>query len=241
MIELVEISKSFQGDPEPIFALKDVNLSIEKGAHIAIIGRSGSGKSTLLNIMCALTPPTSGAYIFDGKEIQTQKVNDQETVSLRRKIGFINQASDLFNNLSVKDNIKLAGKVRGLDLSDKIVCEWLNKVGLSNKAECKPTELSGGQRQRVNIVRALACEPAVLFADEPTGALDVHTADQVIALLLEMNKVVGSTLVMVTHSPEAAAQCDIQLCIRDGELVETLYKASVQEISDFLHKEASCS
>lgn len=239
MIELVGIGKTF--DNGNVHALKDINLSIDKGAHVAIIGRSGSGKSTLLNVMCALTQPTGGTYFFDGSAIQTQSVNDAATVSLRRNIGFINQASDLFNNLSVIDNIKLTGKVRGLELSDETVIDWLSKVDLHGKASRKPSELSGGERQRVNIVRALSCEPKVLFADEPTGALDVHTANKVIELLLEMNKLVGSTLIMVTHSPEAAARCDIQLCIRDGQLVETLYKASASDISDFLNKEQACN
>ncbi|MBF0232659.1 MAG: ABC transporter ATP-binding protein [Desulfamplus sp.] len=233
MIKIKSIWKRFPGQNDDNAALKDVSLEIKKGTSVAIVGRSGSGKSTLINIMTALIRPTKGEYIFNDKyNIHTTKINDRQTVCLRRETGYISQASDLLNNFNVLKNIRMAAECRGMTLSNEKIMEWLKKVRLEDKAKQLPGELSGGEKQRVNIVRALACDPLAVFADEPTGALDVFTAEGIIDILMELST--KTTLVLVTHNPEAAERCNRQLCFRRGKLEHDRKQLTKEDIIEFM-------
>lgn len=239
MFKLQSIWKYFPEQDRADAALKDISIDISKGSSVAIVGRSGSGKSTLINIMSALIRPTEGEYIFNGQKICATKVNDHHTVWLRRQTGYISQSSDLLNNFNVFENINLAAKCRDMVLTEEEIKEWLKKVGLENKAKELPSKLSGGQRQRVNIARALACKPHAVFADEPTGALDVYTAQGIIDLLVELSSGESqTTLLLVTHSPEAAACCNRQLCLQDGSLLQDCQGLTSGQIESFIKQGA---
>lgn len=217
-------------------ALKGITLSVFERETVAVVGRSGSGKSTLLNIIAALTRPTEGTYRFAGREVLVKRPNDSDTIALRRRTGYISQASDLLQNFSVRQNIRLAARCRHADLSDREIDEWLDRVELDPKEMARrlPFELSGGERQRVNIVRALACNPLVVFADEPTGALDVHTGNVVLHLLVNLAKEKKTCLVLVTHNPEAAAMCGRLVCLANGRVIEDRGKTTEVQIRAFI-------
>ena len=219
-IEARHLVKTFRlGDTETD-ALKDVSLRVAKGEFVSIMGPSGSGKSTLLYILGGLDTPTSGHVLLDGADIS--RLDDDKMSRLRRqKIGFVFQFYNLIPNLNVEENILLPLLLDGKRAADyrKRLDDMLALVGLSDRRGHTPRELSGGQQQRVAIARALIGAPEILFADEPTGNLDSETGDEIMRLLRQVNRETGQTVIMVTHSPEAAKSSARVLTVRDGALV----------------------
>lgn len=200
--------------------LKGVDLTIESGEILAIMGPSGSGKSTLLHCLAAIISPDSGEVVLDDKRID--KLNDQQRSILRRtKFGFVFQFSQLVPELTAVDNVALPLLLNGVKKTDVYVKarSWLAKVGMEGKEMGLPGELSGGEAQRVAIARAMVIEPKVLFADEPTGSLDSLNSEKVMELFVKTAKEHGTTVVMVTHEPTVAAYADREIIVRDGQIV----------------------
>ena len=200
--------------------LKDINLSVDEGEYVAIMGPSGSGKSTLMNIIGCLDKATEGTYIFDGQEIDNYK--DKELSYIRnKKIGFVFQTFNLLPRQSALDNVGLPLQYAKVPLRErKARCEEvLDMVGLSDRMNFKPTQLSGGQKQRVAIARAMVNQPKILLADEPTGALDSKSGLQVMDLFDKLHSN-GATIIMITHSEEIAQRADRIIKIIDGELID---------------------
>jgi len=219
MIDLYDVNKTFfsNNKVEKYHIFNNISISIGTGEFVAIIGPSGSGKSTLLNIMGLLDSEYTGTYILDGMEVQS--LTDKEISHFRNsKIGFIFQNFKLLPEYTVKENIQLPLLYSDKTLkSDEQIQELLKLVNLEDKLNESPQNLSGGQQQRIAIVRALVNDPKIIIADEPTGALDSHTTNDVLNILKEINKF-GKTIVMVTHSKEAAAFADRTIKIVDGVL-----------------------
>jgi putative ABC transport system ATP-binding protein len=198
--------------------LNGVSGHIRGGEFVVVVGRSGSGKSTLLNLLGGLDLPSQGTVRVDGTDIATLK--DAELTALRRaRMGFVFQAYNLIPTLSVADNLRLPLSLNGLAEGDRID-KWLERVGLSDRADAWPDTLSGGEQQRVAIARALIHDPAFIFADEPTGNLDLENAERIVGLLDGLCREAGRTLIMVTHAHEVVGLADQLLTIRDGRLVE---------------------
>lgn len=201
--------------------LQDINMSIEKGQMVALLGSSGSGKSTLLNLMAGLMKPDEGKiWIADHDIVQ---FGENRLAEFRRShIGFIFQAYELLSNLTIRENVELPLVFMGTSPSIRKAkaLELLEQVGLKDKSELFPSQLSGGQQQRVSIARSLITEPSVIFADEPTGNLDTETEEEVIAILQELNRKMGTTFVIVTHEAEVAEQMQQIITLRNGVLVE---------------------
>ena len=222
ILKVNNLSKIFSSKENEVQALKSVNLDINKGDFIAIIGTSGSGKSTLLNILGLLDSQTSGEYLIEG--VDTKNLKDKELASLRnKKFGFIVQHFALIKDFSVYDNVEIPleyGKVSKKLRKEKIE-KVLEKVGLKDKIKTKSGDLSGGQSQRVAIARALVNEPKVILADEPTGALDSRTTEEIMSVFEELNKE-GHTIVIITHDMSIANRCQRIISIEDGILKEKL-------------------
>jgi putative ABC transport system ATP-binding protein len=219
VIELSGASRVYPG-VTPIVALRPTDLAVWPGDAVAITGRSGSGKSTLLQLVGLLDRPSDGGYLLDG--VDTAAMTDRQRTRLRgSRIGFVFQSFHLIAHRSAEENVCLGLMYRGVPrrLRRQRALEALDRVGIADRAEALPGELSGGQRQRVAIARALAIEPAVLLADEPTGNLDTHTADEVLELFDAIHRD-GQTLVVVTHDREVAARMPRRLSIVDGEVTE---------------------
>ena len=234
MIELSWIWKRFPGQTGERAALEDVSVGVRQGEQLAIVGRSASGKSTLINVMCALASPSSGSYKFNGRPVMVEDARSGAALELRRQAGYVSQFSDLLGNFDVLDNVKLAAHCRNARVSDADAECWLKRVGLVGEGRKSPAELSGGQRQRVSIARALACKPKVLFADEPTGSLDVSTATEIMKLIHELALDAKTTLILVTHTPDFAAMCERQLCLDGGRVVRDERGMSKEDIVNFL-------
>lgn len=201
-------------------ALRGVNLAVEKGEFISIMGHSGSGKSTMLHILGGLLKPTSGKVLVDGEDLAA--VGDaQRTDIRRRKIGFVFQRFNLFPTLTAEGNLKLAETIHGGDAkgNSELRHEVLRLLKLENKMQHKPLELSGGEQQRVAIARAVINRPAIILADEPTGNLDSENSDIVLNMLQQLNRDLGQTIVMITHNPEAAEVAGRKVLMRDGQIV----------------------
>ena len=219
MIDLANISRSYQMGQHRVHALNDVSLNIAQGEFVAIQGSSGSGKSTLLNILGILDTPDAGNYTLDGRAIENLTATDAARYR-NRFIGFVFQSFNLIHHKSALENAalplyyqKVARKKR-----NRIALEYLQQVGLEERADHKPSELSGGQSQRVAIARALIAQPALLLADEPTGALDTRTSEQIMQIFRQVNSQ-GMTVVLVTHEPDIAAQAQRSIILRDGDIV----------------------
>ena len=200
-------------------ALRGVSLAVPSGQFAAIMGPSGSGKSTLMHILAGLDQPTSGAVEIGGEEITT--MGDKELTLLRRRhIGFVFQAFNLVPTLTAEENIVLPLAIAGRKTESTWIEAVIGRVGLGDRRHHRPAELSGGQQQRVAVARALASEPTVLFADEPTGNLDSRSGAEVLELLGEAAREYGQTIVMVTHDPRAAAGADRVIHLADGQVAE---------------------
>jgi putative ABC transport system ATP-binding protein len=199
-------------------ALVSVNLRINRGEFVAIIGPSGSGKSTMMNILGCLDRPTEGRYILDGTPVDT--LDDDGLAALRsRSIGFVFQSYNLLPRTSALDNVATPLMYQGVPRRERHARAQavLERLGLGDRLDHEPTELSGGQQQRVGIARALVTEPAILLADEPTGNLDSHSGAEVIELFHDLHAS-GRTIILITHDPEVAAVADRQIHIRDGQV-----------------------
>src|SRR5919198_2582161 len=220
-VQLVELTKHYKRGSEIIKALDGVTLDIEKGEFIAVVGRSGSGKTTLLDLLGLLLKPTAGQLIID--EVETTRLSDKERAHMRaRKVGFVFQEYNLLSGLDVLENVMLplryvkngrgeAGRKRAADLVDR--------VGLSDRIKHTPQELSGGQMQRVAIARSMINRPSLILLDEPTGAVDTETAQQLVDLLKDLNREEEVTIVLVTHDLDIAGQASRHIRLKDGKVL----------------------
>jgi putative ABC transport system ATP-binding protein len=220
LIQLQGIKKVFYTDEVETHALSDVHLDIKQGEYVAIAGPSGCGKTTLLSILGLLDTPTDGAYVLDGRAVANLTAADRARVR-NRQIGFIFQAFNLIGDLTVYENVELPLTYRGLSGAERKrrVTDALEKVGMSHRVKHYPAQLSGGQQQRVAVARAVAGDPAILLADEPTGNLDSSNGEAVMELLRELHRG-GATICMVTHDPRYAAHADRTIELFDGRVLE---------------------
>ena len=218
LIRVKDLCKIYNPGENEVRALDHINLEINKGEFVAIIGQSGSGKSTFMNMLGCLDVPTSGEYFLNGTDVSTMEDNELSEVR-NREIGFIFQGFNLISNLTAIENVELPLVYRGVDRKTrhKLAVESLTMVGLEKRMDHRPNEMSGGQQQRVAIARAIVNNPKLLLADEPTGALDTKSGDQVMELFKELNDD-GVTIVMITHEPDIARCAKRIMYIRDGEL-----------------------
>jgi ABC-type lipoprotein export system ATPase subunit len=214
MLELEGVSKRFHRGREVVVALDSVDLSIEAGEFVAIVGPSGSGKSTLLHLAAGLDKPDSGTVLLDGRDLAMLSVAERARVR-RTAIGFVFQFFHLIPNLSIEENVELPVLLDGRRAD---VSKLIQRVGLGDRASHLPSELSGGEMQRAAIARALAAGPKLILADEPTGNLDSATGADILAVLTEQVTEAGAALVMVTHDESAAARAERVLHVRDGKL-----------------------
>ncbi|WP_425393848.1 ABC transporter ATP-binding protein [Aliagarivorans marinus] len=204
---------------EQLTLLKDINLQVSQGESVAIVGASGSGKTTLLSMLAGLDSPSEGEIAVCGANLK--QLDEEQRATLRReKLGFIFQQFLLIPSLSALDNVMLAAQLRGLDDAKALAAQWLERVGLRERASHFPNQLSGGEQQRVAIARAFICQPEVLFADEPSANLDAENGHRIEELLFSLNQQLGTTLVLVTHDPSLAARCDRVQQMAGGALSE---------------------
>ena len=220
ILETRDLKKYYGAGDTQVKALDGVNLSVEQGEFVAIVGTSGSGKSTLLHMLGGLDRPTAGTVTVDGQEIFSLK-EEALTIFRRRKIGFVFQSYNLVPVLSVWENIILPIQLDGRAVDETFVREVVTTLGLEQKLDRLPNQLSGGQQQRVAIARALAAKPAILLADEPTGNLDSKTSQDVLGLMKVTSQKFGQTMVMITHNEEIAQMADRIVRIEDGRIVMT--------------------
>jgi putative ABC transport system ATP-binding protein len=219
-IELVDLVKHYRQGAATVTALAGVSLSIEAGEFVSIVGRSGSGKTTLLDLAGLLLRPTSGTVVIDGND--SARLSEGRRADLRsRRIGFVFQEYNLLPALTVTENVLLASRYAGGDRRDgrRNAARLLELVGLGDRLNHRPDELSGGQQQRVAIARALVNRPALVLADEPTGAVDSQTSDELLSLMRSLNREEGVTFVLVTHDLDLAARTDRMVRLRDGAIV----------------------
>ena len=218
LIELKGINKTYKNGDQELRVLKDIDLEVEEGEFVAIMGPSGSGKSTLMNVIGLLDRPTSGDYFLEGQEVGN--LSEKKLARVRNEqIGFVFQQFFLLSKLNAFQNVELPLIYAGVHPAKRkeLAEQYLEKVELYSRMHHLPSELSGGQKQRVAIARALVNQPAIVLADEPTGALDTKTGEQIMDLLTKLNQE-GKTIIMVTHEPEIAAFAKRRIVIRDGEI-----------------------
>ena len=218
ILETKDLKKYYGSGDTLVKALDGVNLSVENGEFVAIVGTSGSGKSTLLHMLGGLDRPTSGTVTVGGKDIFSLK-DEELTIFRRRKIGFVFQAYNLVPVLSVYENIVLPIQLDGGKVDEAYVSQVIHTLGLEAKLQNLPNQLSGGQQQRVAIARALATKPAIILADEPTGNLDSKTSQDVLSLMKVTSQKFAQTMVMITHNEEIAQLSDRIVRIEDGRIV----------------------
>ena len=219
MIELINVNRSFKNGNETNHILKDIQLRIDAGEFVAIMGPSGSGKSTLINILGFIDRGYEGDYLFDGNNYKQR--SDNELAAIRnRTVGFVFQNFKLIQNNTILENVSIPLLYAGLSAKKCKECveTMLHEVGLFDKEQLVPNKLSGGQQQRVAIARAIVNQPKFIIADEPTGALDSKTSQDIMTLFLKLNKEQGTTMIMVTHDPKVAAQADRVIHILDGRI-----------------------
>jgi len=227
------VTKAYGSGDAQVLALDDVSVDIEAGRFTAIMGPSGSGKSTLLHVLAGLDRPTSGQIHIGDDEITG--MNDKQLTLLRRdKIGFIFQSFNLLPMLTAAENISLPLRIAGRKADPLWVESIVQTVGLGPRLSHRPSELSGGQQQRVAAARALASKPDIVFADEPTGALDSKSSAELLGFLQHAVRELGQTVVMVTHDPAAAAYADRVLFLTDGDIVDEMQSPSAAEVLDYM-------
>ena len=220
LVELEKVSKIYRLGEVDVPALRGVDLSVQAGDFLALMGPSGSGKSTLLHILGLLDRPTTGKVLWEGQDVT--RLNGAKLAELRgRRIGFVFQMFNLVHNLTALENVELPLIFLGVPARErrKRAEETLVRLGLGDRLRHRPSQLSGGQQQRVALARALVTDPALLIADEPTGNLDTATGREILGLFRELNEQ-GRTVVLATHDPEAAAVAKVRLRLRDGQIVE---------------------
>ena len=221
MIELKNINKYYRNDEESLHVLKDINLKADAGEMIAVMGPSGSGKSTLINLLGFIDTKFEGEYLFEDENLVTT-TDDRLSKTRNEMVGFVFQNFSLIENYTVYENVELPLLYNGYGFhqTKEKVMSALEKVGIADKAEKHPRQLSGGQQQRVAIARALINQPKFIIADEPTGALDTHTSNEIMELLKELNRRDHATIFLVTHDPEVVPYCTRLVKIRDGAITE---------------------
>jgi putative ABC transport system ATP-binding protein len=230
-VRLVSVRKVYGGASNGVVALSGVTIGFQRGSFTAVMGPSGSGKTTMLQTAAGLVRPTSGSVVVDGRELTG--LSETALAKLRReRIGFVFQAFNLLPALTAEQNVTLPLRLAGRRPSRGQVAQVMGRVGLADRRGYRPGALSGGQQQRVAIVRALVTRPAVIFADEPTGALDSHGAREVLGLLRESVHALGQTVVMVTHDPMAASYADRVVFLADGQLVGQLQHPTVDAVAE---------
>ena len=229
LIKVEDLCKIYNPGENEVRALDHVNLEIEKGEFVAIIGQSGSGKSTFMNMLGCLDVPTSGRYFLNGTDVSTMKDN-QLSVVRNREIGFIFQGFNLIANLNAIENVELPLIYRGIDRKTrhKLAVESLKLVGLEKRMHHKPNEMSGGQQQRVAIARAIAAEPPVILADEPTGNLDSASSKEILEILKKMHRS-GKTVILITHDNGIAAQARRVVRIMHGKIESDTINESFEQ------------
>jgi putative ABC transport system ATP-binding protein len=235
-IEAKGVKKSYADDDVRVDAVRGVDLTIQRGEFVAIVGPSGSGKSTLLHLLGGLATPTDGTILVDGRDLGS--LSDDELAAVRRDhIGFVFQAFNLIEVLSVEENLQVPATLVGLDRATATarIDELLALVGLTELRRKRPSQLSGGERQRVAIARALVLDPAVLLADEPTGNLDSVTSRQIIGLLHDLHRA-GETIVLVTHDIKIAASAERLFVMRDGELSEHEHGDMAEDVVEVIDR-----
>ncbi len=221
VIELKDIQKTYRIGESEYAVLKGIDLQIEEGEFIALMGPSGSGKSTLLNIVGCLDRPTSGRFLLLGQDISL--TSDDELARLRREeLGFIFQTFNLIGRISVQKNVELPMMLRGVVRQKRRerALKLLSDIGIDHRSDFSPQNISGGERQRVAIARALANDPTIIIADEPTGNLDLKNSNEVMKILSKLNQE-GRTIIMVTHNPEITENCSRVIRLRDGRILES--------------------
>ena len=219
LIEFRDVYKIYHMGDTEVHAIDGISMKVEKGEFLAIVGQSGSGKSTCMNIIGCLDVPSRGQYFLDGRDVS--KMNDDEQAEIRnKKLGFIFQQYNLIPKLTVQQNVELPLLYAGMTEKEQAnrALNSLARVGLQDKAKNMPSQLSGGQQQRVSIARALAGDPSIILADEPTGALDSRTGKEVLGFLKQLHKE-GNTIVLITHDNTIAAQAERVIRIQDGKVV----------------------
>jgi putative ABC transport system ATP-binding protein len=229
VIQVERLSKSIDNGSNRVDILRDVNFTVPKGQFLAIMGASGSGKSTLLGLLAGLDTVTSGRIVVDGTEIQNLR-EDELAVLRGRKIGFVFQSYQLVPTLTAEENVLLPAELSGYDGDARSRSrELLERVGLAHRIHHYPVQLSGGEQQRVALARAFMTKPPLLMADEPTGNLDSTNGEQVLELLLQLNREEETTLILVTHDPRLAGYADRILTLRDGQvLTDVLTEPAVE-------------
>ena len=229
ILKLTDICKDYQQGREPVRVLKNINLTVEKGDYLAIMGPSGSGKTTLMNIIGCLDVPTSGSYELDGKDLKDLKEDDLAEIR-NKHIGFVFQSFYLMPKLDARDNVALPLLYADVPLKERRerAEEALKAVGLGERMDFLPNQLSGGQCQRVAIARAMVTKPDILLADEPTGALDTKSGNQIMDIFRQLS-LEGMTIIMITHEPAIAACADKTYHILDGELRTYAQKEGSQD------------
>jgi putative ABC transport system ATP-binding protein len=231
VVRLTDVRKTYGGRRTSVTALDGVTIGFPRATFTAVMGPSGSGKSTFLHCAAGLDRPTSGSVLLEDQELST--LSEVALTKLRReRVGFVFQAFNLLPAFSVQDNVTLPLRLAGRHVKKDAVDQVLQQVGLAERRKHLPGELSGGQQQRVAIARALITRPAVMFADEPTGALDTRTARDVLNLLRASVDQIGQTIVMVTHDPVAAAHADRVVFLADGQLVGQLLRPTAETVAE---------
>jgi putative ABC transport system ATP-binding protein len=219
ILQVNELTKTYSSGSRDLTVLNKISFSVEIGTSCAIVGPSGSGKTTLLGLCAGLDRPTSGGVLLNN--IALQSLNENELAAVRnRHVGFVFQSFQLIPTLTALENVMVPVELRGTPYSkvEKRALDLLEEVGLGDRTTHYPTQLSGGEQQRVGIARAFMNEPQILFADEPTGNLDSETSAQIENLLFELNKSLGTTLIIVTHDPELAEKCDRTIRLKGGNI-----------------------
>jgi putative ABC transport system ATP-binding protein len=238
IVKATDVRRRFGEGEAAVDALDGVSVEFPKGHFTAVMGPSGSGKSTLMHILAGLDQPTSGSVTVDGTEIA--ELDDKRLTELRRdKVGFVFQFFNLLPVLSAEENIRLPLSIAGRKPDDELMKQLVDAVNLGDRLSHRPSELSGGQQQRVAIARALISQPAVVFADEPTGNLDSSSSEEVLALLRRAVDEFGQTVVMVTHDANAAAIADRVLVLVDGKIVQDAEAGSAEAVHDLLKAETT--